>query len=178
MCKHLGISLPYKALNIYVPSADDLSADHDSSRPEEAPYAGPSPLEVPSAGPSNYSHLEVPSAGPSTSSYPHFDQPPPSPCLEMGHLETPYPDMPGRYSPTAHFPPLCYDILDSCQQPPVEDQVLADPYYPQDQVLQSSYPPPPMPGGYSTTSTGEDVLAGFGELENFASSSWNTTSYY
>lgn len=123
MRKHLGISSPSKALNIYVPSVDDLSADRNSSRPEEAPYAGPL----------NYLCLEL------------------SLCPQMGHLETPYPDMPGRYSPTAHFPPLRYDILDSRQQPPVEDQVLADPYYPQDQVLQSSYPQPPMPGGYSTS---------------------------
>ncbi|KAG1840967.1 hypothetical protein C8R48DRAFT_781565 [Suillus tomentosus] len=168
MRKRLGISSLTKGLNIYIPSADDLSVDRDSLRLEEAP----------SPGPSNYSRFEVPSAGPSTSSYPHFDQPPPLPFPQMGHLEAPYPDMPGRYSPTAHFPPLRYDSLDPRQQPPVEDEVLADPYYyPQDQGTQPSYPQPPMPGGYSTTSTGEDALEGFGEFENFAPGSWNA-SYY
>ncbi|KAG1867100.1 hypothetical protein C8R48DRAFT_671977 [Suillus tomentosus] len=154
MRKRLGISSPTKGLNIYVPSADDLSADRNSSRLEEAP----------SPGPSNYLRLEVLSAGPSTSSYPHFNQPPPSPFPQMGHLEAPYPDMPGS--------------LDPHQQPPVEDEVPADPYYyPQDQGTQPSYLQPPMPGGYSTTSTGEDALEGFGEFENFAPGSWNA-SYY
>ncbi|KAG1866441.1 hypothetical protein C8R48DRAFT_772535 [Suillus tomentosus] len=153
MRKHLGISSPSKGLNIYVPSVDDLSADHDSSCLEEAPYAGPS----------NYSH---------------FDQSLPSPYPQMGHLETPYPDMPGRYSPTVHFPPSRYNIPDSRQQPPVEDEVPADPYYyPQDQGTQPSYPQPPMPGGYSTTSTGEDALEGFSEFENFAPGSWNALYY-
>ncbi|KAG2054582.1 hypothetical protein BDR06DRAFT_955272, partial [Suillus hirtellus] len=123
MRKCLGISLPFKALNIYVLSVDDLSVDRDSLCPEEAPYAGPS-------------------------NYLHFNQLLPLLYLQMGHLETPYPDIPGRYSPTAHFSPSHYNIPDSHQQPPVEDEVLADPYYYlQDQCTQPSYPQPPMLGG-------------------------------
>ncbi|KAG2047563.1 hypothetical protein BDR06DRAFT_976615 [Suillus hirtellus] len=147
---------------------DDLSADHNSLCPEEAP----------SPGPLNYLCLEVPSPGPSTSSYPHFDQPPPLLFPQMKHLKTPYPDMPGRYTPAVHFPPLHYNSLDPCQQPPVKDEVLVDPYYyPQNQGTQPSYLQPPMLGEYSTTSMGEDVLEGFGKFKNFAPGSWNGLYY-
>ncbi|KAG1898261.1 uncharacterized protein F5891DRAFT_1190925 [Suillus fuscotomentosus] len=168
MRKRLGISSPTKGLNIYIPSADDLSADRNSLRLEEAP----------SPGPSNYLHLEVLSAGPSTSSYPHFDQPPPSPFPQMGHLEAPYPDMPGRYSPTAHFPrcvTIAWTLANSLQSkmrcwwtPTTTHRI---------KVLNHRTRSLLCRGGYSTTSTGEDALEGFGEFENFAPGSWNA-SYY
>ncbi|KAG2368993.1 hypothetical protein BDR07DRAFT_1477633 [Suillus spraguei] len=116
------------------------------------------------------------STGPS---YSHLDQ---SPTLQTEQQGTAplYPDMPGRYSPVAQFPPqddlppLHYDLSSSCSLNSIQS--------PGPQLTGS------MPGGYSNTMGGDlDILAGLADgLDdftfggpgcNFNPDDWNPDAY-